>query len=96
MIAAKVGLKSRILLLEKAAEKGFKIFACKDPSKKIAELKDWLSKRKEDRAKKMKSKKESSAVKVKKKKAELEEKVTAEEKKKEEKKEMEKILTKRG
>jgi len=97
IISSNVGMKNKILLLEKASEKGFKIFACKDPVKKIAEFNDKLKSLKDAKTKKSKVKKEKKDLaKKEKKKAELEEKVTVEEKKKEEKKEMEKVITKRG
>ena len=95
IISSNVGLKKRLLLLEKAAEKEFKIFRYKDPLKKIEELKDKLKSKKVITGEKKKLKKEKKE-KAAKKKPELEEKVlTAEDKKKKDQKEMEKVITKR-
>ena len=94
IINSNIGLRKKILLFEKIAEKGFKVYLCKDPSKKIEELKEKIRSKKAEKEKKEKVKKEKKE-KVTKKKPELEEKVlTAEDKKKEEKKEMEKVITK--
>lgn len=89
IIASNVGLKKRIELVKRAAEKGLKLLNIKDADKL---MKKWEQKRAEK--KKQREEKKKKPAKLPKKK--LEEKLTEEEKRREEKKEKEKVLTKRA
>lgn len=95
ILSSKIGQKKKILIFEKAEEKGFKFQYYKDPKKIIEEFKKQIKTKKDKKEAKEKIKKEKK-TKTSEKKTELEEKVlTAEDKRKEDHKEMEKIITKR-
>lgn len=97
IISSRIGAKKKIILLGTIIEKGFKVYFCKDPVKKLDDLRNSIKKKKVEKLEKKKVKKDKKEKKEKtKKKPELEEKVlSADDKKKKDQKEMEKVITKR-
>jgi large subunit ribosomal protein L32e len=99
-ISARVGMKKKKILLQKAKEKNITIINIKSIDQALKEIEDMLSKKKKQKEEAAKTKKEKekerkAKEKEAKKKDELTEKIEEEEKAKIEKAEKDKILTKK-
>ncbi len=98
IIASSVGLKNKVLLLQKAKQMGVRVLNVKNPDECIKGIEDSLKKRKDDkraREKKKESREAEKKEKTSEKKPALAEKVEGEEKKTQEKKELDKELSRR-
>lgn len=95
VITSQVGMRKRIEIIKKAAEKKIAIFNVKKPEEYLANAEKELADRKNSKVKKQaEEKKEEEKKTAKKDSKSIEEKVETEDKKKEEKKEKDKVLTK--
>lgn len=98
IIASGVGLKNKVLMLQKAKQLGVRVLNIKNSNEFIKNVEDSLKKRKDEKKAKEKKKESREAEKKEKsseKKPALAEKVEGEEKKVQEKKELDKELSRR-